>query len=140
MDQLPPVIQIAMHGRLWLAESPRQLKDNLNQKNLFGEATPAADVVSELRSQALEVQSELEGLKLGKEKKYRAGMLGLAMSFVIYGVATQSPAVTATSIATLLAALAHLRDTERKQDSQHEQLLSTPAYALLRAKELLRRR
>lgn len=95
------------------------------------------ETVAELRAQALEVQTELDALKLPKERNYRAGMLGLAMAFVIYGVASQSPPLAATSIAALLATLGHLRSAEREHDSEVTKLVSTPAYALLKAKEII---
>ena len=96
--------------------------------------------VADLRSQVLEVESELEGLKLGKERNYRVGMSGLATSFIIYGLATQSPAVVATSLAALLATLAHMRTAERAHDAARTKLVSTPAYALLKARQILARR
>lgn len=99
-----------------------------------------SETISELRSQALEVESELDALKLPKERNYRAGMAGLAMAFVIYGLATQSSPVIATSVAGLLGTLVHLRNAEREQDSQLTKIVSTPAYALLKAREILSRR
>lgn len=94
-------------------------------------------VIGELRAQALEVESELGALKLPKERNYRAGMLGLAMAFVIYGIASQSPPLAGTSIAALLATLGHLRSTEREHDKEQTKLVSAPAYALLKAKEIV---
>jgi hypothetical protein len=107
---------------------------------------PAADnrnlqqVVAELRSQALEVEAELDALKLPKERKFQVGMGALAMSFIVYGFASQSPPIVAGSLAALLATLAHLRNTERDHDSQAAKLTSKPAYALLRAKQILTNR
>ena len=96
--------------------------------------------VAELRSQALEVEAELDGLKPKKERNYKLGMTGLAASFVIYGLATQSPAVVATSLATLLATFAHLRNAERAHDAEATRLVSTPSYALLKARQILAKR
>ncbi|HEX6187451.1 MAG TPA: hypothetical protein VFZ40_05190 [Pyrinomonadaceae bacterium] len=95
------------------------------------------DTVADLRSQALEVQSELDALKLPKERKYRTGMAGLTMAFVIYGFATQSPPIIATSVAGLLATLVHLRNAEREQDNQLTKQTSMPGYALLKAREII---
>lgn len=94
-------------------------------------------VVADLRSQSLEVEAELNSLNLPKESRFRAGMAGLAMSFVVYGFATQSPHLMAASMATLLATLVHLRNTERDHDSEVATLTSKPAYALLKAKQIL---
>lgn len=107
---------------------------------------PAADdkkveeVVAQLRSQALEVDAELDALRLPKERHFRVGMGGLAMSFVVYGLATQSPQLIAGSLAALLATLVHLRNTERNHDSEVAKLTSKPAYALLRARQLVKSR
>jgi hypothetical protein len=97
-------------------------------------------VVAELRNQALEVEAELSALTLPKERRFRAGMSGLAMSFVVYGFATQSPHLMAASMAGLLATLAHLRSTERDHDNKVATLTSKPAYALLRARQILKNR
>ena len=99
-----------------------------------------AGTVAELRSEAIEVQDELDALGLPKERNYRAGMAGLAMAVVIYGLASQVPAVEATSLAALLATLAHLRERESKLDKQEADLLATPSYALLKARQLLNER
>ncbi|GEM_PF-6209439 len=96
--------------------------------------------VAELRAQALEVQAELDGLNLPRERNYRAGMVGLAMAFVVYGLASQSSPVVATSVSALLATLAHLRNAEREHDSKIAKAVSTPGYALLKAKEILSHR
>lgn len=100
----------------------------------------AKDIVHELRSQAFEVEAELSGLDLNKERRYQAGLGSLAMSFVIYGFASGVPAVTATSIAGLLAALAHLRTSERDLLAKKEKAVTLPAFALLKAREILQRR
>ncbi len=104
------------------------------------DSTPLVETISELRAQALEVQSELDALHLPRERNYRAGMVGLAMAFVVYGIASQSPPLVGTSIAALLATFAHLRSAEREHDAEVTKLVSTPAYALLKAKEILSRR
>jgi hypothetical protein len=103
-------------------------------------STSLTEKISELRAQALEVQSELDALHLPRERNYRAGMVGLAMAFVVYGIASQSPPLVGTSIAALLATFAHLRSAEREHDTETTKLVSTPAYALLKAKEILSRR
>ena len=67
-------------------------------------------------------------------------MVGLAMSFVIYGLASQSFPLAGTAIGALLATFAHLRNAEREQDSSLKKLQAMPAYALLKAKEILSKR
>lgn len=94
-------------------------------------------IIEELRAEALQVEVELDSLHFRKERNYRAGMSGLAMSFVAYGIASQSPAVLATSLAALLATLAHLRGAERDLDTQRTKLVAKPGYALLTARRIL---
>jgi len=112
----------------------------LLRANLTNPSINAVTAINELRMQALEVQAELDSLNLKKERNYRSGMMGLAMSFVVYGFASQSPALLASSMATLLATLAHLRNAERDHEAQKTKLLSMPAYALLRARQIIAER
>ena len=97
-------------------------------------------IIEELRDQVLEVEDEFAALKLGRERRYRAGMGALAMLFVLYGAASGAPHLVAGSVAAFLATLAHLRGTERQQDDSVERLVARPAYALYKGKQILERR
>jgi hypothetical protein len=105
-----------------------------------GSGQSLSETVGELRAQALDVQSELDALSLPRERNYRAGMVGLAMAFVIYGMASAAAPVVATSVAALLATLAHLRNAERDHDAKLEKVVATPGYALLKAREIISER
>lgn len=104
-----------------------------------GEASDKAifDVVAELKEQLNEVEVEINSLSLTKEKRYRFGMAGLALSFVVYSLYTDQAIVTATSVAGLLTTLAHLRSDERECDAKMAQIQSKPAFTLFKAKEIL---
>ena len=120
-----------------------QLRRLLSEKlNTPSERTEAhiRKVVLELQAQAAEVQAELEGLALTKERRYRLGMGGLGISFVIYGLFIGHPTVAATGIASMLALLAHLRSHEISNDKKIAKLSTTPGFVLFKAKQILTKR
>jgi hypothetical protein len=100
----------------------------------------ASEIIADLKAQVLDVEAELNSLNLMKERKYKIGMIGLSMAFVIYGLASGVPPLQAGSIATLLATLAHIRNAERDLDTKAKVLMSRPAFALLKAKRILKSR
>jgi hypothetical protein len=99
-----------------------------------------SDVIAELRDQAAEVENEFESLNLVRQRRFGAGVGALAMLMVVYGFASHVPQVVGTAGAALLAILAHLRNTEREQDATLSMLEARPAYALLKAKQLVESR
>jgi hypothetical protein len=133
------VLKLREEASTALPRLREQLKMKISDPSAQGEKS-LIHSVNELRAQALEVESELDSLHLPRERNYRAGLAGLAMAFVVYGLATQTPAIMATSLAALLATLAHLRGAEREHDAAQTKLVSTPGYALLKAREILARR
>ncbi|RJR44174.1 MAG: hypothetical protein C4576_13395 [Desulfobacteraceae bacterium] len=96
-------------------------------------------VISELQAQAEEVEVELAGLSPAKERKYRFGMGALGISFVLYGFSLGSAGVAATSIASLLALLAHLRSHERTDEKEVTKVSAMPGFVLFKAREILNR-
>jgi hypothetical protein len=98
------------------------------------------EIIRELKDQQNEVQTEINSLSLAKEKRYKLGISGLALSFVIYGLYSGQAPVAATSVAALLATLAHLRTGERECDKKISQIQSKPAFILFKAKEILQKR
>jgi hypothetical protein len=117
-----------------------QLRRLLSKKlNTPSECTEVhiRNLVLELRAQAAEVQAELEGLALSKERRYRLGMGGLGISFVIYGLFLGHPTVAATGIASMLALLAHLRSHEISNDKEIAKLSTVPGFVLFKAKQIL---
>jgi hypothetical protein len=118
----------------------REMLDRRLNTPVHDSAEKVRETISELREQAAEVEAELGGLELGKERNYRAGMGGLAMLFVVYAVASGVPQLQAGGIGALLATLAHLRSTERAQAAELAKLASKPAFALFKAKRIIESR
>ena len=46
------------------------------------------EIVAELQAEILNIKEELASVRLPSEKRYRVGMCSLALSFVIYGLAS----------------------------------------------------
>jgi len=122
-----------------LPQLRRLLSEKLNTPNEYTEVH-IRNVVLELQAQAAEVQAELEGLTLSKERRYRLGMGGLGISFVIYGLFLGHPTVAATGIASMLALLAHLRSHEISNEKEIAKLSTTPGFVLFKAKQILRKK
>lgn len=144
---LPYIKELSVDDILILREEAQNCLPKLRQligEGLkgSGEASDQAifDTISELRVQLNEVQAEINSLSLTKERRYRFGMGGLALSFVIYSLYSGQAIVTATSVAGLLSTLVHLRSSERECDARMAQIQSKPAFALFKAKEILQRR
>lgn len=112
----------------------RLREDNGNSESIL------LGIVDELREQQNEVQTEINSLSLAKEKKYKLGMSGLALSFVIYSLYSAQAPVMAASVASLLATLAHLRTGERECEKKISHIQSKPAFTLFKAKEILKTR
>lgn len=129
-DQIVQLRNEASHALPRLRQTlATSLSSSSGSQNITG-------VLQDLRAQALDVEMELRALGVRKEQRFRAGMAGLSMAFIVYGFASGLAPVAATSLATFLATLAHLRSTERDLSSKHEKLISSPGYALLKAKQI----
>ena len=97
-------------------------------------------VAQELREQVLDVRAELTAIRRPREPRYRGGIGALALTLVVYGLASANPQAAVTSVAALMAALAHLRHSEREHEAAEDRARSTPAYALICAQQILRDR
>ncbi len=142
---LPYVKELSVDDILILREEAQHSLPRLRQ--LMGQRLRGSDedsdqavfdVIAELRDQLNEVEDEINSLSLTKERRYRFGMGGLALSFVIYGLCAGPAIVTAASVAGLLSTIAHLRSHERECDDKLAQVQSKPAFTLFKAKEILR--
>jgi hypothetical protein len=96
------------------------------------------DIATDLRGQVVELQNEISSLNIAKNKRYQFGMSGIGISFVIYGLYSGDSTITATSFASLLATLAHLRGEEKECEKNISLIKSKPAYTLFKAKEILK--
>lgn len=143
---LPWISELSAENTLQLREEAHKALPEL--RNLIARrlSDPSMDfsegihkMIDELQDKVADVESELESLAIPKEKRYRAGMAGLALSLVVYGLSSGTPTASATSIAALLATIAHLRSRESDIDSKLAKIQASPAYVLFRAKEILKK-
>ncbi|MGD1046660.1 MAG: hypothetical protein ABR936_15235 [Bacteroidota bacterium] len=120
-----------------LAKLRALLAENISQSK---RATSIPKIVADLRAQVANLEAELNKLGRFRGRIHRATLQGLSIAFVVYGLSTSNPAVSATSIAALLASMVHTHKdalAERKADIK---VTASPAYALLKARRILNRR
>jgi hypothetical protein len=100
------------------------------------EGAAVADAIEELRADAAEVEAELKALSPGAEETFRnvAGVLGITIA--VYGFVGDAlpPGV---ALGGLMSLLGLLHTSARNDQHKEAQLVSKPAYVLVKAKELL---
>jgi hypothetical protein len=99
----------------------------------------ATQVVSELISKVAELKQEImaNDIVKRKNKKHRAEIGSLAITLVIYGLASSIPLAAVGSVAALLATLSHIYVSDKEEEKKDAEIVTSPAYALLKAKDLL---
>lgn len=119
--------------------SLESLREKLSLEFMQGGEKKATEVVLELTLKIAELKQEIMANDIVKKssKRYSAGFGSLAITLVMYGLASNVPAAAVGSVAALLAALAHMRTSEKEQEDKNAKILTSPAYALLKAKDLL---
>ena len=98
------------------------------------------NVVAELRGQVSDVEEEIVSISKLGESRYRVAIEGLGLSLAVYGLASGAPAVAASGLAALIAGLAHAQNGAREVGKRKRELITAPAFALAKAREVLRRR
>ena len=102
--------------------------------------TDVSSLVAELRAQTAEVEEEIRSIaKLG-EGRYRLAVSGFGLAFVLYGLASGVPAIAGAGLTGLLASLAHAQAGARRMVEKKVKIESAPAYALVKARQILTRR
>lgn len=141
--QLPWIHELSANEVLRLRSEASLALPRLREllaKRLGGEGISAREVtrntIAELRDQVIEVEAELNGLDLVGHRFYQLGMAALAVAFVIYGLSSGAAPLQASSVAAMLATLAHLHSAEEKQKSIASKVSAQPAFALLKAREI----
>lgn len=118
-----------------------RLRDLLLKRVASPDATASlGSLIDELRDQVSQVEDELAGINLARQRRYASGMGVVSMLFVIYGLSSGAPQLAATSIATFFATLAHLRSTERDHDAAVARIEAKPGYALFKGKKIVHAR
>lgn len=94
-------------------------------------------LVSELREEAAEVETELRALNKPSKDRTRTaqGLVGLAIS--VYGYAAEALSA-GMALGGLMALWQQLHKSHSEVEQQHAQIVSKPGYVLVKAKELLR--
>lgn len=141
--ELPFLHQLTADELLVLRSKADRALPRLRELLLTKVSTPSGrggnvrSVVEELRSQVVEVEQELAGLRLPRERRYQVGMGALSLTLVLYGLASAVPEAAVGSVAALMAMLAHLHHSEQQHDAAVTKLESSPAYALLKGRQIV---
>lgn len=102
-----------------------------------GKGTTPAQVAAELQAQVAEVEAELMSIERIGTMRYRIAMEGLSFAMVLYGLAVATPVVAVTGLAGVLASLAHVQSSARADDEKTTKLAASPAFALVKAKQIV---
>ncbi|MGB6068349.1 MAG: hypothetical protein WBG50_26365 [Desulfomonilaceae bacterium] len=117
-----------------------RLREQLNTK-LLAKPQPSEEeifnLISELREESATVEAELRVLGKGRFAPLTGGL-----GIVVFGVgyAVGAGILPPIAVAGLLALLGQVYVSAHKDDQQERNLTSKPAYALLKAKEILSHR
>lgn len=97
------------------------------------------DVVTELAAKIPELKQEILAKEFVKNNQNKSAFnIGsLAISVVFYGLASANPIAAVGGVAALLASISHLDKDEKAMKEREAKIITSPAYALLRAKDLL---
>ena len=99
-------------------------------------AASATSLVHDLRSQAAEVQAELDVVTSRGRRLSKTTLGLLAIGLTVYGTATGATSVTAGTLE-LLTMLGLIHEFQRHDSSEEKKLKSAPAYVLVKAKEII---
>ncbi|MCG6535543.1 MAG: hypothetical protein L7F78_12830 [Syntrophales bacterium LBB04] len=97
------------------------------------------DVIAELTAEISELKRELLTNKIVKQshEKYALKFGSLALGLVFYGLASAVPIAVVGGVAALLSSISHLHDDAKETEEKEAKIITSPAYALLKARELL---
>jgi hypothetical protein len=97
------------------------------------------EVVAELTGKISELKKQILANEMVKQSQKKSALRfgSLAISIVMYGLVSNVPAAGVGSLAALIATLLHLRDRENEAEEEESRIITSPAYALLKARDLL---
>ena len=99
-------------------------------------ATDIASAIADLRSEAAEIRAQLDAARPRMEQAFRGTFGFLGMSLAVYAAATGNTALTVGTGVGLLNALGYLHARGRDEHKARTKAESSPAYVLVKAKEL----
>ena len=135
IKQLTPegVVQLREEAAYALPQFRERMLKVLSERD--DEPKAVTSSIMELREEAEELVAKLKSLRLDDGKRGRSAFGSLAITLSIYGFAAGFPAWT--QIAMLMSALLGLHLDARKDAKDAQELISRPAYVLVKAKELI---
>jgi len=130
------VVQLRAQAKRALPVLRTRLAKELSQ----GSETTVESVASDLAFEAAEVEAELDACSSASGGGVRFSIVSLGLAFVLYGLHVGGgPGIAATAIGTLVAALNAMHPQAAKEKLEGEKLRGKPAFALVKARELLHR-
>jgi hypothetical protein len=113
-------------------------RDSFVRRITTGNSSPLeiASTIAELQSEAAQMRAELDAARPRLERVFRGTYGLLGMGLAVYAAATGNPAVEASTAIGLMSALGYLHGRGRDEHKAREKLVSSPAYVLVKAKEL----
>ncbi len=130
------IVQLRQEASPALSQFRASFAERLNPK---GEGGSVEKLVSELRSQAVEVENELAAYRTAGGRRTDLALGRAALAFVVYGVMAGA-GTAATAIATALTVRATLHQSKKQERIETERLKARAPYLLVHAKELLTHR
>lgn len=140
---LPWVGQLDINQIIRLREeaylSLESLRNHITVGFMQGGKQKVKDVVTELTAKIPELKQEILAKEFVKKSQNKSSLKigSLAVSVVFYGLASANPIAAVGGVAALLASISHLHEGEKETKNRESKIITSPAYALLKAKDLL---
>jgi hypothetical protein len=141
--RLPWVADLSIPEVLELRQSAQPALRRLRAllRKALDASTSNTAIISELRDQAAEVETQLAALPVARNRQFRNATAGLGLTLSLAAVVTgSSPEAAVGAAGSLLSLLALLHGNESTTSHDVARLRAQPAYVLLRAKELVEHR
>jgi len=140
---LPWVGQLDINQIIRLREeaylSLESLRTHITVGFMQGGKQKVKDIVTEVTAKIPELKQEILAKEFVKKSQNRhtfdIGLLGIPLVF--YGLASANPIAAVGGVAALIASISHLHEGEKETKGKEAKIITSPAYALLKAKDLL---
>lgn len=140
---LPWIGQLDINQIIRLREeaylSLESLRNHLTLGFMQGGKQKVTDIVAELTAKIPELKQEILAKEIVKKShnKYAFELGSMGISLVIYGLASSVPVAAVGSVAAFLASICHLHEGALETKKRETNIITSPAYALLKAGDLL---